>query len=131
LVGLVLIVTGAFQDRMQGDTRIGTDGFQTTLAPDVTVTGHAADARSRGGGTAEQDDPSTVSARPPTLEAALGSIPLTWTKERICHDDGQEHVHVKSPQGGFDVVINVAALDSPAPPWLLAAINAMETAERD
>ena len=39
---------------------------------------------------------------------------------------GLEYIHVKSPEGGFDLVINVAACDSPAPAWLMAAINVME-----
>lgn len=122
LAGAALFVMRAFHGRMQGETKLGKDGLQTTIAPDVTVTGRTPTAQP----DPEGGETSVMSARPPTLESALRSIPLTWTKERICHDDGQERVHVRSPQGGFDLVINTAALDSPAPRWLLVAINVMK-----
>ena len=107
---------------MPGPTKFGKAGLETTLAPDISVQGHAAAAAEA---TETNHDPTTLSARWPTLEAALRSVPLGWTRERIEHDDGLEYIHVKSPEGGFDLVINVAACDSPAPAWLMAAINVM------
>jgi hypothetical protein len=49
-----------------------------------------------------------------------------WVRAGLRQDDGQEYIHVKSPQGGFEVVINAAACDSPAPRWLMLAIRGMD-----
>lgn len=120
--GITLFSICAFQARMRGPTKVGKDGIETNLAPDVSVRGSAPPALP----PPEEADSATLLARWPTLEAALQSLPLGWTKDRIRHDDGLDYIHVKSPQGGFDVVINVAACDSPAPRWLMAAISVME-----
>jgi hypothetical protein len=128
-IGFVLVLTRAFYSRVYGSTKFNKDGVETTIAPDVSVSSKAPEAQQPP--VEASPDASTLSARAPTLESALNTVPLSWTKERICHEDGQDYVHVKSPQGGFDVVINVAALDSPAPRWLLVAISAMESSERD
>jgi hypothetical protein len=124
-MGGLLFVVRAFQPRMQGRTKVSPSGIETDLAPggpDVAVRGKAGvPAQSE-----EDMDSATLLARWPTLGAALQSVPLGWTKNQVEHDDGQQYIHLKSPQGGFDVVINVAACDSPAPKWLMVAISVME-----
>jgi len=127
--GVVLVLVAAFYRRMYGRTTVGPDGLDTTIAPttDVAVRWRA---EHQDAPPQESADPSTLSARWPTLDEALRPVPPGWTKERLQHADGHEYFHIRSQSGAFDVVINVAACDSPAPRWLLAAINGMTNPDR-
>ena len=128
LAGAGLFVIRAFYSRVQGDAKIDATGVTAPIGPDVSVSSSAPPPLPG----LERDDATagpTLSARPPTLDAALNTVPRSWTTERISDDDGHDYVHVRSPQGGFALVINAAALDSPAPRWLLVAINTIQSDE--
>ena len=126
--GVVLLLVAAFHGRIHGPTKIDKDGIATNIdrPADVKVSGNAQQGPLP---ASAATDTATLSARWPTLNAALQSIPVGWTKDQREHADGQQYIHVRSPLGGFEVTINLAACDSPAPPWLLAAINAMSSSE--
>lgn len=124
--GTLLILAAVFSPRMRGRTKLTPTEIDTNLAApaDLRVQANLPDSAPPADASLDAE---TLVAQTPTLTDALRDIPSSWTQTRIQHDDGNQFVHIKSPEAGFELVVNVAALDAAAPRWLIVAIKAMQS----